>query len=152
MKRFHRAGPKTLPAANIAAASSSINLVNSVNSINPINSCGPFQCIHFALLLVTSFSLNAAPRSAQWQEVQDAINKGRPKTAITNLEPIIQGALRDKAYAEAVKAIGKKIVLEGTVQGNKAEEKITRLEAEIAKAPPQMKPVLETLLALWYWQ
>ena len=97
-------------------------------------------------------SLQAGPRDAQWKEVEEAIQKGLPKTAITNLEPIIQGALKDKAYAEAVKAIGEKIALEGNIQGNKPEEKITRLEAEIAKAPKEMVPLLETLLADWYWQ
>src|SRR5215831_4732102 len=94
----------------------------------------------------------AGPRDAQWKKVQDAINQGLPRTAITNLEPIIQGALHDKAYAEVVKAIGKKIVLEGNIQGNKPEEKITRLEAEIAKAPAEMVPVMQTVLAHWYWQ
>ena len=67
-----------------------------------------------ALVLVTS-SLQAGPRDAQWKAVEDAIQKGLPKTAITNLEPIIQGALKDKAYAEAVKAIGQRIALEGNV-------------------------------------
>ncbi|HWH72173.1 MAG TPA: hypothetical protein VNT26_22610, partial [Candidatus Sulfotelmatobacter sp.] len=98
-----------------------------------------------------SSSLFAGPRDAQWKQVQEAMNKGLPKTAITNLEPIIQGALRDKAYAEAVKAIGQKIALEGNIQGNKPEEKITRLQAEIAKAPKEMVPVLDTLLADWFW-
>src|SRR5262249_48373874 len=65
---------------------------------------------------------------------------------------IIQGAIKDKAYAEAVKAIGRKLSLEANIQGNKPEEKITRLEAEIAKAPKEMVPVLDTLLAHWYWQ
>ena len=97
-------------------------------------------------------SLRAGPRDAQWQQVEEAIKKGLPKTAITNLEPIIQGALKDKAYAEAVKAIGEKIALEGNIQGNKPEEKITRLEAEIAKAPKEMVPLMDTLLAEWYWQ
>src|ERR1035438_7752586 len=82
-----------------------------------------------ASLLFMNFSLLAGPRDAQWQQVEEAIKKGLPKTAITNLEPIIQGALKDKAYAEAVKAIGQKIALEGNIQGNKPEEKITRLEA-----------------------
>jgi uncharacterized protein YfaS (alpha-2-macroglobulin family) len=94
----------------------------------------------------------AGPRDAQWKKVQEAINKGLPRTAITNLEPIISAALREKAYAEAVKAIGERIALEGNIEGNKPEEKITRLEAEIAKAPPEMVPVLDTLLAHWYWQ
>jgi hypothetical protein len=107
-----------------------------------------------ALLIVNTFASNsnAGPRDAQWKQVEEAIKKGLPKTAITNLEPIIQGALKDKTYAEAVKAIGQKIALEGNIQGNKPEEKITRLEAEITKAPKEMVPLMDTLLAEWYWQ
>ncbi len=101
--------------------------------------------------LAMNFSLLAASRDAQWQQVEDAARKGLPQTAITNLDPIIRGAQQDKAYAEAVKAIGRKLVLEGNIQGNKPEEKIVRLEAELAKAPAEMKPMLETLLAHWYW-
>src|SRR5512135_2566661 len=107
-----------------------------------------------ALLVMNMVVLNAngGPREAQWKSVEEAIKKGLPQTAITNLEPIIQGALKDRAYAEAVKAIGEKIALEGNIQGNKPEEKITRLEAEIAKAPKEMVPLMDTLLAEWYWQ
>ena len=105
-----------------------------------------------ALMVSTHISLGAALREDLWRQVNDAVQKGLPKTAITNLEPIIAGALKDKAYAEAAKAIAKKIVLEGNIQGDKPEEKITRLEAEMARAPKEMAPVLETLLAHWYWQ
>ena len=104
------------------------------------------------LFLVMTFSLFGATRDAQWKRVEDAVSQGLPRTAITNLEPIITAAIKEKAYAEAVKAIGKKIVLEANIQGNKPEEKITRLEAEIVKAPKEMVPVLDTLLAHWYWQ
>ena len=106
----------------------------------------------FGILLSCRAALLAGPRDGQWKKVEEAISHGLPKTAITNLEPIIQASLKDKAYAEAVKAIGKKIALEGNIQGNKPEEKITRLEAEIAKAPREMVPVMDTLLAHWYWQ
>src|SRR5512142_1991499 len=106
----------------------------------------------FLLMSVFTFGVFGGTRDAQWKKVQEAISQGLPKTAITNLEPIIQGALKDKAYAEAVKAIGQRITLEGNIQGNKPEEKITRLEAEIAKAPKEMVPVMDTLLAHWYWQ
>src|SRR3974377_534665 len=106
-----------------------------------------------ALLAMNTFapSTIAGPRDAQWKQVGGATAKGLPRTAITNLEPIIQGALKDRAYAEAVKAIGEKIALEGNIQGNKPEEKITRLQAEIAKAPGEIVPVMDTLLAEWYW-
>jgi hypothetical protein len=86
-----------------------------------------------AVLLQTSAI--AGLRDAQWQVVQDAVKKGLPQTALTNLEPIINAAMKEKAYAEATKAIGEKIALEGNIQGNKAEERVMRLEAEIANPP-----------------
>ena len=60
-------------------------------------------------------------------------------------------ALEDKSYAEAAKAIGQKIALEGNIQGNKPEERITRLQRVIETAPAEMKPILESILAHWYW-
>src|SRR6478736_2947027 len=103
------------------------------------------------LLFTIAATAWSASRDAQWKKVDDAISKGLPKTAITELEPIIRDALKEKAYGEAAKAIARKIVLEGNIQGNKPEEKITRLEAEIAKAPAEIKPLLKTLQAHWYW-
>jgi hypothetical protein len=91
------------------------------------------------------------PRADQWKSVDEAMNKGLPKTAIERLEPIIAAALKDKAYPEAVKAIARKIALEGNIQGNKPEEKIVRLKAAIAKAPKEMVPVMDAILANWYW-
>ena len=79
-------------------------------------------------------------------------DKVLPKTAIERLKPIIAQALKDKAYPEAIKAIGQKIALEGQIQGNKPEEKIVRMQAEIAAAPKEMQPVMEAILAHWYWQ
>jgi len=93
----------------------------------------------------------AGPRDDLWKKVDEAVAKGLPKTAVEHLEPIIAGAMKDKAYAEAIKAIGKKIALEGNIQGNKPEEKVTRMKAEIAKAPKEMVPVMDAVLANWYW-
>ncbi|MCH5375906.1 MAG: hypothetical protein JJ992_18200, partial [Planctomycetes bacterium] len=104
-----------------------------------------------AVLVMTSVS-PAGPRDDQWKAVDEAIQKGLPKTAIELLEPIIKGAIADKNYDEAIKAIGRKIAMEGNIQGNKPEEKIIRLREEIAKAPPEMVPVMEAILAHWYWQ
>src|SRR6266481_588146 len=109
-----------------------------------------FPCALLTFALNLSFSF-AASRDTQWKEVDEAVGKGLPKTAIEKLEPIIQGALKDKAWGEATRAIARKIVLEGTIQGNKPEERITRLEAEIAKAPKEIVPLLDTILANWYW-
>src|SRR6266480_7107903 len=108
----------------------------------------PCALLTFTLNVSISF---ASSRDAQWKDVDDAVSKGLPKTAIEKLEPIIQGALKDKAWGEATKAIARKIVLEGNIQGNKPEEKIIRLEAEIAKTPKEIVPLLDTILANWYW-
>jgi uncharacterized protein YfaS (alpha-2-macroglobulin family) len=90
-------------------------------------------------------------REELWKKVDEAQQKGLPKTAIEQLEPIIEQCLKEKAYPEAIKAIGRKIALEGNIQGNKPEEKISRLHAEIEKAPAEMKPMMEVILANWYW-
>jgi uncharacterized protein YfaS (alpha-2-macroglobulin family) len=101
--------------------------------------------------LVAAKPFTPPERADQWKKVDEAVNKGLPKTAIQELEPIIAQALKDKAYPEAIRAIAKKIALEGTIQGNKPEERITRMKAEIAKAPPEMVPVMDAVLAHWYW-
>ena len=111
-----------------------------------------FLLICTLLLLATMTTpLPAAPRDAQWKKVDEAINQGLPKSAIDALEPIITAATAEKAYAEAAKAIARKIALQGNIEGNKPEEKITRLETEIGKAPAELKPILTTILANWYW-
>jgi hypothetical protein len=103
------------------------------------------------LTLMQPASAADGPRAAQWQAVDEAVQKGLPQSAISNLNPIITAAVRDKAWPEAVRAIAKRISLEGNIQGNKPEEKITRLEAEIPKVPAEARPVMHAVLAHWYW-
>lgn len=104
------------------------------------------------LLLVTASASTAGPRDDLWKQVDEAVNKGLPRTAIAILDEITPGALQDQAYAEATKAICLKIALEGQIQGGKLEEMIVPLEAQIAEAPEAMKPVMEAILAHWYWR
>lgn len=103
-------------------------------------------------VLIMNLSVQAASREADWKRVRDAVEQGLPRTAITNLVPIAAAALRDRAYAEAVKAVGQRIALEAQVEGNRPDERIRRLEAELPKLPAEMTPMLDTLLAHWYWQ
>jgi hypothetical protein len=104
--------------------------------------------------LVLGIAVNVAlagSRDGLWKDVYSAIDKGLPKTAIGVLDQIIPGALQDQAYAEATKGICLKISLEGQIEGGKAEEVIVRLQDEIAQAPAPMQPVMEAVLAHWYW-
>ena len=88
----------------------------------------------------------------QWKDIESEIKKGLPKTAIEKIDPLIKQALKDGSHAVAIRAIGQKINLEGAIEGNKAEEKIARLEKEITKAPEALKPMLSAVLSNWYWQ
>lgn len=102
-----------------------------------------------AAVLVTTGAL--AGTTELWKKVEEAQGKGLPRTAISNLTEIATISVNDKKWAEAIKAIAVKTALEGQVQGNKAEEKIVRLQEELAKASPEMKPVMTAILADWYW-
>ncbi|MFC1766233.1 tetratricopeptide repeat protein, partial [Planctomycetota bacterium] len=104
-----------------------------------------------AVILIPGVCL-AGPRDEQWRQAQAAIDKGLPLDAIATLEQIIPAAIAEEAYAEAIKAISFKIVEESKIQGNKPEEKITRLQDEMTRIPPEMAPVMEAILAHWYWQ
>jgi uncharacterized protein YfaS (alpha-2-macroglobulin family) len=86
-----------------------------------------------------------------WKEVQQAMKKGLPKTAIEKLEPIIAEAKKSKDWDEAIKAVGLKIALEGNIQGNKPEERIARMQQAINDSPAEMRPVMHAILAHWYW-
>ncbi len=114
----------------------------------------------FALITLTLTLLFAAEKSQQipnlskdehWKAYEAALKKGLPKSAIKHLDPIIEKTISERDYAEAIKAVGRKISLEGNIQGNKAQEKIRRMEEEIEKAPAQMKPMMTAVLANWYW-
>ena len=108
-----------------------------------------FACI--LLLLAVTCTVMAGPRDDLWAQVYQMISKGLPQSAITILEQIIPDANDEQAYAETVKAICLKITLEGKIQGGKAEEMIIPLQEEILDAPEPMQPVMETVLAEWYW-
>ncbi len=86
-----------------------------------------------------------------WKKVHDAQNKGLPQTAIDNLKLIYPVALGSGKTGEALAVLCKIIVLESNIAGNKPEEKIKRLQDEIEKSDPRMKPLMKAVLAQWYW-
>ncbi len=90
-------------------------------------------------------------RDVMWKKVDDAVQKGLPKSAIEALGPIVEAALAEKAYPEAIKAIAKRVLLEGQIEGAKPEEHIARMQAEIAKATPEMLPIMHAIQAQFYW-
>jgi 5-hydroxyisourate hydrolase-like protein (transthyretin family) len=110
----------------------------------------PTLCVFFLAGVV--LTVVAAQQDSDWTKVEQAMKKGLPKTAVQELEPIIRSAITAKNYDEAAKAICMKIALQGQIQGDKPEEKITRLEAAMTDLPQPMQPIMEVVLAHWYWQ
>ncbi|HEX3720753.1 MAG TPA: MG2 domain-containing protein [Verrucomicrobiae bacterium] len=112
-----------------------------------------FRTILFsgALFLLIGSAVAAEPRATLWNLAEAAMTNGLPKTAITELQIILDGALHDKAYAEAAKAMAQKITLESQSEKDANAAKVIRLEAALPNAPTQMRPILHTILALWYW-
>jgi len=104
------------------------------------------------LLVVCVGPALAGPRDGLWGQVDEAIRRGLPKTAIGVLDQILPLALQDQAYAEATKAVCLRVVYEAQIQGGKPEERITRLQAQIAEFPEPMWPCMEAILGHWYWQ
>ena len=105
-----------------------------------------------AAIFIATINAGAADRDDAWKKVAEAEKNGLPKTAIEHLEPIIKSAIEEGATAEALKAVLKKIRFEGDVQGQKAEEKIVRLQGAITTTPAVLQPLMEAVLAHWYWQ
>ncbi len=101
--------------------------------------------------ILTALTLASVASAQTWKKVYEARDKGLPKTAIEELKPIIADALQNKRYAEAIKAVCFTIAFEGNIEGNKPEEKVTRIEAEIAQSPAEIRPVMQAVLANWYW-
>ncbi|MDQ8181929.1 alpha-2-macroglobulin family protein [Pelagicoccus sp. SDUM812005] len=102
-------------------------------------------------LVALACNLFAATRDELWLKVSEAEASRLPQIALNHLEPIIQSALADQAHAEAIKAIAKKVVLETQIQGGRPEESIPRFQAELDRAPAELRPILQTLLAHSYW-
>jgi hypothetical protein len=105
----------------------------------------------FLSAVLPACGFGAAPYDREWKEVDAAVTKGLPKTAIEKLGPLIDAAIRDQAYAAAIRATAMKISLQGTIEGNKPEEKVVRMRAAITNAPAEMRTVLDAILANWYW-
>ncbi len=87
-----------------------------------------------------------------WQAVDIALHNGLPLTALHNLDTILTITQKEKKYDEWLRALSQKVVIEATIQGNKPEEKVKRLQAEFANADKTTRPLLQAILAQWYWQ
>ena len=90
-------------------------------------------------------------REGQWVTVQRALDEGKPKSALEALAGIEEGAIAAKAWDEAARAIATRVHADTGDRPPEDPERLVRLEAALQKAPDEVKPVLEAILANWTW-
>ena len=90
--------------------------------------------------------------AALWKKVEAAEKDGLPQTAVGYLKTIVAQAEAERHFGEALRALTRRLILEGVVEGNKPETLVLRVREEIRRSPAAMTPVLRVVLARWYWQ
>jgi len=91
------------------------------------------------------------PRAEAWEKVQTALDEEKPKTALAALAGVEQAAIAEQAWAEAARAIATRVLAETGDRPGDDPERVILLAAEIAKAPPETRGVLEAIRANWTW-
>ena len=91
------------------------------------------------------------PRAEAWKKIQTALDERKPKTALAALAGVEQAAIAEQAWAEAARAIATRVLAETGDRPGDDPERVILLAAEIAKAPPETRGVLEAIRANWTW-
>ncbi len=106
----------------------------------------------FAVVTVLSASQlsGAPPVRGDWTRVEQAIADDQPKTAAAELKLILNSAIENQRYAEAIKALCRQIQLEFDPTGDHAERRISELDRVLPKMPAPMQPILHIVVANWY--
>lgn len=87
-----------------------------------------------------------------WKAVQQAIDEGRPQTAIERLAPIVTRAAAAGNHPESIRALTLKLDLEASTRPDQPAEKLIQMRALIDASPEPMRPVMEAIQARWMWQ
>lgn len=101
-----------------------------------------------AVLFLFAFLFPVYVAAASWQQVDEALEKDQPQTAVALLGEIEREAIAAERWAEAAKAVALAIVLDATRQGG-PEHAITALDARAAEIDEGVLPVLSLLQAHW---
>ncbi len=86
-----------------------------------------------------------------WNKVQSDQQNRLPKSAIAGLKEIQKSAVADEAWPEATLALCSRFLIEGQVNQPVYPYVIKQLRVAIPDAPEQMKPVLKTMLAEYFF-
>ena len=93
-------------------------------------------------LIIIPFTLFAESYEEMWKKFYEARNKRLPQTAIKELIPIYEKAIKENEPKQAVKALTEKITLESEIQGGSLYESIINLEKAIETSDKSIQPML----------
>lgn len=91
------------------------------------------------------------PDPAAWKPIQDAIDQGLPKSAIQEIEKILPGAIDRNDDGLVVRLLATRATLDGQLEGRDEVHRIAKLQADLKTAPESTKPILNAILANWFW-
>ncbi|TWT66200.1 alpha-2-macroglobulin family protein [Allorhodopirellula solitaria] len=86
-----------------------------------------------------------------WKPIQDAIESGLPKTAIEEIEKQLPKALEQNDDGLIIRLLATRATLDGMLEGGGEVHRIVRLQADMETAPASTKPVINAILANWFW-
>lgn len=86
-----------------------------------------------------------------WQEVDEYIKEGRPKSALEVVQKIHDQAVKDGNGPQQVKAVIHEVKLQAQFEEESLVASIIRVEDEAKTAPEPTKQILHSLLAEMHW-
>lgn len=87
----------------------------------------------------------------QWKKIDDLVEKGMTKTAITEVKKIYTLAKKENNGAQVIKSLMFESMLSEQVDENAGISSIKKLEAEAATAKQPAKSLLQSMTAQLYW-
>jgi uncharacterized protein YfaS (alpha-2-macroglobulin family) len=103
--------------------------------------------------LIFSFTQFVYPQNdSLWKKLEAAKKVKLPQTALKILDTILSQSQETNRHGEWAKAICEQILIKAKLQGNEDENRIRLLEKELNSADTSIKPLLQIVLARWYWR
>ncbi|HEY6064234.1 MAG TPA: alpha-2-macroglobulin family protein, partial [Chitinophagaceae bacterium] len=103
------------------------------------------------------FSLNASSQTSvknyekEWKKIEDFVNKGLPKSALTEVKKLYDLAKKEKQDAQVIKSL---VYMTGLQTENREDNEIlsiSEVEKEITVSKEPVVSILKSLLADMYW-
>lgn len=113
---------------------------------------GWWMGIFSSLLAQQGFSQNENFYEKSWKEIENALSKGLPKTALEIVDKIYAQSKTDKNSGQQVKALLHRLIYIREVEENTLVSSINYFKSEAETAQYPVKPLLHSILADIYWQ